>query len=250
MSGALGVAAEPQADQPALQTAAAAVDQPASEQLRAGNSPGGTDGPLMATVVPEREIPLNLDEAPPGGHSPGKSGRFIVWLVSLGWKLGIVLLLAYGSLNLLRRFLPGAAAGASAPGLEVRRTVSLGPGRSIHLLEIEGRRLLIASTGQQIALLADLTADAVDRTVRIDPASPAEGGFQVRLEELLDADGQSVSEAAPGGEDARGVRPLPEPEVLTDEELREEVRRSILSFNRSAEGIVRLQNATGKGDSR
>ncbi|HEX2999308.1 MAG TPA: hypothetical protein VHR86_03625, partial [Armatimonadota bacterium] len=40
-----------------------------------------------------------------------------------------------------------------------------------------------------------------------------------------------------------GKKELPEPETLTDEELREEVRRTLFTHNRSAEGIARLREA-------
>lgn len=54
------------------------------------------------------------------------------------------------------------------PGKEVRviETVYLGPRKAVHVLEVGGRRLLVASTNENITKLADITGDLTDLSVQ------------------------------------------------------------------------------------
>ncbi len=88
------------------------------------------------------------------------------WSVSadLFLKLGFVLLLIYVSLWLLRRFLQP---GAGRPGhmlVNIVEQTTLAPGRSVYLLEVGTRLLLVGSTANQLTTLTEIT----------DPAEVAE----------------------------------------------------------------------------
>ncbi|NLC55262.1 MAG: FliO/MopB family protein [Armatimonadetes bacterium] len=223
-------------------TPPAPAADPASQPAAAPAPVAKTAAPRPPESLPEKEIPLELDLASMEAAAPKMPTNTPLGLLSLGLKLAVVLGLAYGSLRLLRRFLPGA--GSAAPGGEmgVRSSFPLAPGRSVHLLDVEGRRLLIASTPQQITLLAELSA-------RPDAPSAGRGGesFSEQLQRLT-AGAPGPAEAAPAGGAQPQAAGAQQPELLSDEELREEVRRKLLLLNRGADGIARMREASGGGN--
>ncbi len=114
----------------------------------------------------------------------------------------------------------------------------------MHLLDVEGRRLLIASTPQQITLLAELPSTTAPQPV--EGAGSAEG-FREHLQRLTARNETPSPEALPEAEEPEAPAPL-QPETLSDEELREEVRRKLLTLNRSADGIARLRQSSNGGN--
>jgi len=255
---------------PAQPASGAASGHGASAAAARGNTT-----PAAPTEVAEKDIPLRLDAPAADPGKPRGAGGLVGWLLGLGVKLGVVLLLAYGCLLALRRFMPGGVAAAPASDMGVRRTITLAPGRSVHLLEVEGRHLLIASSGQQITLLAELTPSAPGPVVETEASQPHQearrDGFRRHLDGLL---GHGATAGTPGaagvelGENPSGhggnghatvesadaphapattVKATLGPDVLSDEELREEMRRSLLRTNRSAEGIARMRESFGEG---
>ncbi len=72
--------------------------------------------------------------------------------------LAVLLVAALGTaaIVLTKKYLPKIA---NLQGKEIRviETVHLGPRKSVHLLEIGSRKLLIGSTNENISKLADLT---------------------------------------------------------------------------------------------
>lgn len=81
--------------------------------------------------------------------------------------LAVVLVAALGTaaIFMTKKFLPKIA---NFQGREIRviETVHLGPRKSVHLLEIGSRRLLIGSTNENIRKLADLTEFTTDLSIR------------------------------------------------------------------------------------
>jgi len=71
--------------------------------------------------------------------------------------LSILLVVALGAAAIYasRKLLPHT--GLSGKEMKIIETVHLGPRKSVHLLKIGGRRLLIGSTAENITKLADVT---------------------------------------------------------------------------------------------
>lgn len=78
----------------------------------------------------------------------------LVWeLVS---KTAIVVALLYGVLWVARKLSNRAALAPGGAGILLLHTVHLGPGRSVHLLGVGGRTVLVGSTSQQVSFLAEV----------------------------------------------------------------------------------------------
>ena len=79
----------------------------------------------------------------------------------------LVAILGGAAIFMTKRFLPKIA---NLQGREIRiiETVHLGPRKSVHLIEIGPRRLLIGSTNENIRKLADLTEFSTDIPIRED----------------------------------------------------------------------------------
>ena len=105
-----------------------------------------------------------------------------VLLLGLSWKLGLVLALIYAVLWVAKR-LTRVQVGRDPGQLRVVETVGLGPNRSLHLVQVGGRLLLVGATAQEITALADLTGvDAV-----VGPYGEAEGEGNEGERERADA---------------------------------------------------------------
>lgn len=68
----------------------------------------------------------------------------------------LVAVLGITAIYISKNFLPKIT---NRPGKKIHiiETLSLGPRKTVHLLEIEGRKILIASTNENITKLADIT---------------------------------------------------------------------------------------------
>jgi flagellar biosynthetic protein FliO len=81
--------------------------------------------------------------------------------------LAVVFVVALGAaaIFMTKRYLPKIA---NLQGREIRivETVHLGPRKSVHILKIGSRRLLIGSTNENISRLADLTEYASDISIQ------------------------------------------------------------------------------------
>ena len=77
----------------------------------------------------------------------------------------IVIVLGAGAIFVTKKYLPKIA---NYQGREIRiiETVHIGPRKSVHLLEIGSRRLLIGSTNENISRLADLTKFSTDMSIQ------------------------------------------------------------------------------------
>jgi len=99
---------------------------------------------------------------------PGSLPGAGVYLLKMALMLVVVLGLAVGFLYLLRRFVPGPGRGRR---IQVVETVTMEPRRSLHLVKIGDRVLLVGSTDGGMSLLAEFTEDEMDVTPP-DPGRP------------------------------------------------------------------------------
>ncbi len=121
------------------------------------SSPSGADSEFLAEGYAE----LEGDDSTSGGTN---------WwgdVPGLLLRLLIVLGLAYGSLRLLNYFTrSGRLGGAQGKALEVVDHLNLGQNRSIYLVRVSGRVLVVGATGNQLNLLSRMTLDDLPEDVR------------------------------------------------------------------------------------
>ncbi len=97
-------------------------------------------------------------------------------------KTALVLALLYGVLWTIRRFSGKLEVARRGPSLQLVNTVHLGPGRSVHLLGIGDRMILVGATSQQVSLLAELDSS---ETGVLPGESPPVGGFERYLHQTI-----------------------------------------------------------------
>jgi len=71
-------------------------------------------------------------------------------------KTALVLALLYGTLWAVRRLNRGVEGTRGGPSIQVIHSAHLGPGRSVHLLGVGDRVILVGATSQQISLLTEM----------------------------------------------------------------------------------------------
>lgn len=106
--------------------------------------------PAVATVAPTESL-----QPQGGGDLWGDAASVPGLLLSLSWKLGLVVLLAYASMWVMRHGLRVRRA-AAVGRLSVLETANLGGQRTLHLVRAGSRTFLIGATPQQVTALADL----------------------------------------------------------------------------------------------
>jgi flagellar biosynthetic protein FliO len=119
----------------------------------------------------------------------------VVVAISFIVKLALVLGLCYLSILGLKRF--SNMKGTSGPAhsrIRVIENSQLGANRSLHLVEIGSRRLLVASTPSQVNLLAEL--DPVDPADVRPDEKPSAGMFKEQLATFLGQKPDSTRSAA------------------------------------------------------
>lgn len=109
-------------------------------------------------------IPFAADPTPVGGRAVVTAFVVVAVLAALAW--------------FLRHRLP-AARGRQA--IAVETAVSLGERRSLVIVSVENRRLLLGMTSQHVTLITELGT----------AAAPAPGSFQQTLQTSIEAGGQS-----------------------------------------------------------
>ena len=103
------------------------------------------------------------------GDDASSSGGTNWWgdVPGLMIRLLIVLGLAYGSLRLLNYFTrSGRVGGGQGRALEVVDHLNLGQNRSIYLVRVSGRVLVVGATGNQLNLLSRMAMDDLPEDVR------------------------------------------------------------------------------------
>jgi flagellar biogenesis protein FliO len=125
-----------------VQTGSTAVNLTAGVEAEPEQS-GSTD----SQPASPQEFPLQGQQAAPAPTE---------LLVKMTLSVLVVAVLGAAAIYASRKLLPRIA---NLPGKEIRiiETTHLGPRTQLHLLEVGGRRVLIASTGDNVTMLADLT---------------------------------------------------------------------------------------------
>jgi flagellar biosynthetic protein FliO len=115
---------------------------------------------------------------------PGANATLDLVAVSANvlFKLGIVLLLLYGSLYALRQWQRNGQ-GAGVRRLNIVESQRLSPRQTLHLVRLDDQTLLIGATDAGIHLIAEVASAAVKEIHEIEtnahtqPGSPAESDF-------------------------------------------------------------------------
>lgn len=110
-----------------------------------------------------------------GSESGAKEEPVYVTLLSFIFKLAVVVALAYGTIYALKRLNVSAFKRSSVGGIRVVENTSLGANRSLHVVEVGGKRLLVASTPNQVNLLTELEVDSEQCTVDSGEGSAPSG---------------------------------------------------------------------------
>jgi len=108
------------------------------------------------------EIDSLFSEDPDFTGSPGFDNSELLYKTILAVLLVIVMGIA--AIFLTKKFLPKLT-NISGKEIRIIETVHLGSRKSVHLLEIGKRRLLIGSTYENISKLADLTEFSSDMSI-------------------------------------------------------------------------------------
>jgi flagellar biosynthetic protein FliO len=101
-----------------------------------------------------------------------ETSTFLSYLLSVFISLAIVLVLAWLAL----KFLAGrmGSLGFSGRNIRIIETTPLGYRRSLHIVEVEGKVLLIGSTEGGVTLLAELDPESLKETDK----GPGGGGLK------------------------------------------------------------------------
>jgi flagellar biosynthetic protein FliO len=111
-----------------------------------------------------------------GGYDVGD------WL-GLGLRLGLVLVIVWGAVVAMRWYVrrtSGVSGGGGGRQLQVLETRALGPNRSLHLVRLGGRAVLLGVTPERITQLLEIDdPDEVERlSVAITQADPRPGSLR------------------------------------------------------------------------
>ena len=93
----------------------------------------------------------------------------LIWDVL--WKTAFVLAILYGVMWAVRRFSGRPLLAKRGLSISVVETAHLGPNRSVHLVGVGNKLLLLGATTQQISVLAELESADIDRSadeLRVD----------------------------------------------------------------------------------
>jgi flagellar biosynthetic protein FliO len=154
-------------------TAAAAGSEDAASQVES------TGAPVPPSSAPETSSAADAAPAAPVAAAPAPPRPtaaepldFPGAAVDVTLKLVAVLALAYLTLALVKRYSLGATLGKRSSAMQVIESTTLAPNRSIYLVNVEGRRLLLGVTASQITTLAAWDGDGVPQPVPAPTPAP------------------------------------------------------------------------------
>lgn len=142
--------------------------------LAAPSRPGTTDPVLRAEpATPEAAESLTGNAEPEvtggGGFSFGAGDA-----ASLAWRLALVALIIAVSIAGLRWWSRKASSPSSATGfIRIVDTLGISNGRTIHLLALGERVIVVGATAQQLTFLSELSADEAAQ-VQAQTGKPAD----------------------------------------------------------------------------
>jgi flagellar biogenesis protein FliO len=147
----------PTQPQPAVEAATLPASQPATEPAVMPAS--AADSQPASQVLDERPAGRPLLLGGTGGGSLGT--RSDVDTGKMLWQtlayLVVLALLGGLAVFALRRLSPRLKSAGGGRGLAIAETVHIGPRKTVHVLQVGSRRILIASSRDEIAMLADVT---------------------------------------------------------------------------------------------
>ncbi|MBM3277998.1 MAG: flagellar biosynthetic protein FliO [Candidatus Handelsmanbacteria bacterium] len=142
-------------------------------------------GAAGATATPDTAaVPDTLAVA-------GEGVSYLTLMAKLGLGLALVILLAWGTVFLLRKSAFGQQFGAAGTNIRVMERFYLGPKKAIYLVEIGGRPLALGVTDAAITPLSQWQPGELEFAAR--PAPPST--FAAQLRSLLNA-GRAGSQEA------------------------------------------------------
>lgn len=110
--------------------------------------------------------PSTQDDIP--GSDTVAAARFFVDIVL---KLGLVILLIFMSVNLMRWLQNKSGAGGMRK-MVIMESLRLSPRQAIHLIRIGSKEILIGATDQSISRLLDLEINSEENPLILEPTTP------------------------------------------------------------------------------
>ena len=187
-----------------LWTQVQAQEAPADSAAQAGpKEVGETSAPNALPAIPDTAVAVSADtnvsavlsaessspftgEIPLDTSSAGES--FLSIMIKLGLGLGLVVLLAWGAVWLLRRSSLGQQLGGTGQAIRVVERSFLGPKKAIYLVEIGGRVLALGVTEENISALGEWQEGEIE----FEPLQPPTQSFATHFKSVLGQVGNSA----------------------------------------------------------
>ena len=129
----------------------------ASRQTGAAAGQRTENGAASPSVLQDSSLSSDPDLSPGPSVSLGSGELFFKMMLSVGLVLG----LGGAALYLSRRVLPKVTQRGGKE-IHILETACLGPRKALHLVEVGGQRLLIASTNDHVTMLTPLNDTWLD----------------------------------------------------------------------------------------
>lgn len=97
----------------------------------------------------------------PEGESAADLTSSSTWMISVFFKLLLVLLLIYGAAIVMKRWMVNPSGGKMRQ-MQVVETLGLTPKRALHIIRVGESVLLVGATDQQITLIKDVSEYLAD----------------------------------------------------------------------------------------
>jgi flagellar biogenesis protein FliO len=186
--------------------------QEARSSSDSANSGQSTSTSSNSAVTDPESRPLEEYQPPGATTSRSDTGGLVVDVFG---KLAVVVVLILACAAGWRKL--QAAAGQrvseSAQAVQLTSTVALAPQRFLHLVTVGQQRLLLASSPQQVCLIAHLDSGAAAEPLPEESAgedlAPAPDRFEYLLQRLQEVDADSTTGAADRDVIAASSRPTP-----------------------------------------
>ncbi|MHB9037021.1 MAG: FliO/MopB family protein [Armatimonadota bacterium] len=165
---------------------AAAGRSIASEPPKAQSDKSAAHAAAANAEVEDQDFLASLESA---DRAPAAEKEAPVYVTALSFifKLALVLGLAYGTVVALKKFTNlKATVGAAHGRIRVIEHSQLGANKTLHLVAVGSKRLLVASTANQVNLVAELDPeDIADFEANVPTSGQPTGGFKEQLTSFL-----------------------------------------------------------------
>jgi len=137
----------------------------------------------------DEELHGSAGDAEPAESHAGADMDYLEVATKLGFGLGLVILLAWGTVFLLRKSSLGRQAGGVGKTIRVAERTYLSPKKAIYLVEIGDRTLALGVTEENITALSEWQAGELELAAAPAPV----GSFAAQFRNLL---GQATKEGS------------------------------------------------------